>query len=150
MRKNEKAVFMNLCMICDGDGNVLVQDRTKPDWPGITFPGGHVERGESLTDSAIREVYEETGLTVSELQLCGVEDWVDKGVRNVIFLYKTKKFSGNLVSSDEGEVFWLPLDKLPDVKLSNAMKNKLELFANEKLSENFFEKKNGKWIETLK
>ena len=115
MRKNEKAVFMNLCMICDGDGNVLVQDRTKPDWPGITFPGGHVERGESLTDSAVREVYEETGLTVSE-----------------------------------GEVFWLPLDKLPDVKLSNAMKNKLELFANEKLSENFFEKKNGKWIETLK
>ena len=37
-------------------------DRKKRDWPGITFPGGHIESGESFTDAVIREVQEETGL----------------------------------------------------------------------------------------
>ena len=51
----------NMCMVCNGD-KVLVQDRVDPDWPGITFPGGHVETGESFCASVIREVYEETGV----------------------------------------------------------------------------------------
>ena len=37
--RSEKAVFTNLCMISDGKGNILVQDRRNPDWPGVTFPG---------------------------------------------------------------------------------------------------------------
>ena len=43
MSRSEPAIFTNMCMICDGHGNVLVQDRRNPDWPGVTFPGGHVE-----------------------------------------------------------------------------------------------------------
>ena len=39
MAREEKAVFTNMCMVTDGNGNVLVQDRLNPDWPGITFPG---------------------------------------------------------------------------------------------------------------
>jgi len=31
---------MNMCMIYDDKGNILVQDRLKKDWPGVTFPGG--------------------------------------------------------------------------------------------------------------
>ena len=62
MARIEKTIFTNMCMIYDDSGNVLVQDRLNPDWPGISFPGGHVEAGESFTDSVIREVYEETGL----------------------------------------------------------------------------------------
>ena len=42
-------------MVRDGD-RVLVIDRKKEDWPGITFPGGHVEAGESFTEAVIREV----------------------------------------------------------------------------------------------
>ena len=46
MRTPETVIFANMCMICDGLGNVLVQDRVDPKWSGITFPGGHVESGE--------------------------------------------------------------------------------------------------------
>lgn len=107
MRTPESVIFTNMCMICDNAGNVLVQDRVDPDWSGVTFPGGHVEKGESFTDAVIREVFEETGLTVSKLQMCGIKDWTrDDGVRYVVLLYKTFTYKGKLQSSDEGEVFW--------------------------------------------
>lgn len=44
MAKKEQVVLTNMCMICDG-GNVLVQDKRNPGWPGMTYPGGHVEPG---------------------------------------------------------------------------------------------------------
>ena len=40
----EKVIITNMCMLRDGT-RVLVQDRIDPDWPGLTFPGGHVEQG---------------------------------------------------------------------------------------------------------
>ena len=50
---NESVEFTNLCMVKNGD-RVLVINRKKEDWPGITFPGGHVEAGESFTEAVIR------------------------------------------------------------------------------------------------
>ena len=41
-----------------------MQERKKKDWPGYTLPGGHVEMGESFVDAVVREMKEETGLTV--------------------------------------------------------------------------------------
>ena len=46
---NETVEFTNLCMVRDGD-RVLVMDRKKEDWPGITFPGGHVTNVESFME----------------------------------------------------------------------------------------------------
>ena len=67
-------------MICDGS-RVVVIDRKKRDWPGITFPGGHIEPGESFTDAVIREVQEETGLHIRSPQLCGIKDWCENQCR---------------------------------------------------------------------
>ena len=41
MSRQVPVTLTNMCMICDGD-RILVQERTDPDWPGVTFPGGHV------------------------------------------------------------------------------------------------------------
>ena len=75
MSRTEKTIFTNMCMVYDDNGNVLVQNRLNPDWPGSTFPGGHVDAGESFTDAVIREVFEETSLTITELEMCGIKDW---------------------------------------------------------------------------
>ncbi len=55
-----------MCMVYDDAGNVLVQDKVDKKWSGLTFPGGHIEKGESFVDSVIREVFEETGLTIEK------------------------------------------------------------------------------------
>ena len=150
MARAEKAIFTNMCMICDGT-RVLVQNRKNPDWPGITFPGGHVEKGEAFTDAVIREVFEETGLTIASPKLCGIKDWTeDDGSRYMVLLYKTDRFSGTLKSSDEGEVFWVEREELKSMKLADGMETQLAVFLDDSISEDFFYKENGEWVEVLK
>ena len=59
MARTEKVIMTNMCMVFS-EHRVLVQDKRDDDYSGITFPGGHVERGESFTDAVIREVWEES------------------------------------------------------------------------------------------
>ena len=73
MAREERAIFTTLCMVYDNAGNILVQDRLDPDWPGICFPGGHVEKEEAFVDCAIREVMEDTGLVMESPKLCGTK-----------------------------------------------------------------------------
>ncbi len=135
----ENAIFTNMCMIYDGD-RILVQDRRDPKWPGVTFPGGHVEPEESFMLSTIREVKEETGLDVWDLQFCGMKQFTDreKGYRYVVFLYKTDCFSGQLCSSREGEVFWINRQELNQYRLARSFEPMLEIFENEDLTEIFY------------
>ena len=134
---NETVEFTNLCMVRDGD-RVLVIDRKKEDWPGITFPGGHVEAGESFTEAVIREVKEETGLRIASPRICGMKDWVEDGIRYVVLFYKTEKFEGDLISSEEGEVWWEDLKELPNRNLSLEMEDMLRIFLEEDLSKFFY------------
>ena len=74
----ENVEFTNMCMIIDEKTEkVLVQVRNKNDWDGISFPGGHIEKGEAIIPSVIREVKEETGLTISNVIPGGFKDWYD-------------------------------------------------------------------------
>ena len=49
----EQAIFTVLVMVSDGSGNLLMEDRNDPSWPGICFPGGHVEPGEAFTAAEV-------------------------------------------------------------------------------------------------
>ena len=120
MAGEERAIFTNMCMIYDDDGNILVQDRVNPDWSGVTFPGGHVEPKESFISSVIREVKDETGLNIENPVLCGIKQFQTKsGARYIVLFYKTNKFSGELVSSDEGRVFWIKRSELESYSLAD-------------------------------
>ena len=146
---NETVEFTNLCMVRDGD-RVLVIDRKKEDWPGITFPGGHVEVGESFTEAVIREVKEETGLRIVSPQICGMKDWMEDDIRYVVLFYKTEKFEGDLISSEEGEVWWEDLKELPNLDLSLDMEDMLRIFLEENLSEFFYYQGGEDWKYDLK
>lgn len=146
MSRSEPAIFTNMCMISDGRGNVLVQDRRNPDWPGITFPGGHVEKGESFVDSVIREVFEETGLTVENPLLCGIKQFqTGDDERYVVLFYRADRFSGELKSSDEGEVFWVKRECLPNLPLSIDFLYMVRIFESDTLSEFYYTKESGDW-----
>ena len=95
-----------------------------------------MEPGESITQSVIREVREETGLTLDHPVLCGIKDWIeDDGSRYIVFLYKCGTFSGELKSSEEGEVFWADRTDLPGMNLSSGMEETFEVFFNDGISE---------------
>ena len=146
MSRSEPAIFTNLCMVSDGNGNILVQDRKNPDWPGVTFPGGHVEPEEAFTDSVIREVFEETGLTIEAPRLCGVKQFrTDDRERYVVFLYRADRFTGELRSSHEGEVFWVPRVDLPKYPLVPDFLDLLRVFEEPELNEFLYRKTENGW-----
>ena len=145
MSRQIPVTLTNMCMVCDGD-KVLVQDRVDPDWPGITFPGGHVESGESFCASVIREVYEETGLTIESPRLCGIKEWENTdGSRYMVLFYKTDKFSGELKGSDEGAVYWTSLSTLSTLRLTEHFDKVLEVYLRDDLSEFYYKRTDTDW-----
>ena len=139
-------------MICDGHGNVLVQNKKNhPTWHGWNFPGGHVEKGEYVTPSVIREMKEETGLIIENPTLCGIKEFhkMKDGKRYIVFLYVASQFSGELKSSTEGEVFWYPLSELAQSnQLIDGFGEMLSVFTNNEISEVFYERR-GDELDTV-
>lgn len=148
----EKAIFMNMCMVYDHKGNVLVQDKISQSWGGVTFPGGHVEEGESFSDSVIREIREETGLLIQHPQLCGVKQWYSENgsIRCVVLCYKTDHFQGDPTASAEGAVRWVPVNSLLEMKLASGMDAMLQLFLEDTFSEHYLHQEGEQWIQELK
>lgn len=125
MEKTYKCIISNMCMVYKGD-MILVINRTKSDWPGLSFPGGHLEENETLEESVAREMKEETGLDIKNPKLCAIKEWDwGNGVRYLGLLYKTNDFQGKLKSSSEGKVFWINKKDINKYELSQDF---LELF----------------------
>ena len=140
MNRTTAVTLTNMCMVYDNKGNVLVEEKAR----GLIFSGGHVEKAESIVDSTIREIKEETGLIVSDLEFCGIKDWLEKddskyGSRYIVFLYKTNKFSGKLIPSDEGNVYWMPLKELKKKELLWHLDKMLEIFCGNGVNELYFD-----------
>ena len=151
MERTESITLTNMCRIYDDSGRVLVEEKIGKGVRGLIFPGGHVEYHEPIADSMIREIREETGLEIRDIQLCGIKDWIeDNGSRYMVFLYKTNRFTGELKSSSEGEVFWMPLDQLRQIETLWHLDKMLEIFCTDDFSELFFDKKGTAYLPELK
>ena len=149
MRRTEEVELTVLCLIHDLE-RVLLQDRVSEDWKGYTLPGGHVEIGESIVDAVIREMKEETGLTIENPRLCGIKQFplrdgdYAKG-RYLVFLFEAIKFSGELASSEEGTMHWINKSELEKVNLVEDFNDLMEVMILDKYNEFQYVVTDGNW-----
>ncbi|MCM0599655.1 8-oxo-dGTP diphosphatase [Periweissella fabalis] len=136
MTRYQAIEITNMIMIEDLQTNqILVEDRKNPKWPGVTFPDGHVELNETIVESAYREVYEETGLTIYNPKLVGIKEWpLNDGARYIVFLFKATEFSGEINASKEGDIFWTTRKQLDNYVLPKTFKEMLPVFDNPEIS----------------
>lgn len=110
-----------LCHI-EKDGKYLMLHRVKKEndlnkdkWVGI---GGKFEDRESPEECNIREVYEETGLTLKSARYCGIVTFVsDKWETEYMHIFYSDSFSGEVRECDEGVLEWVDKNKLLDLPL---------------------------------
>ena len=148
MEKIEKVELTNLCLVHRG-GLLLLQNRVKKDGRGYALPGGHVEPDESIVQATIREMKEETGLTILQPQLCGVKQFPIENGRYLVFLFKTDKFTGELISSEEGEMKWVPLMDLENYDTVSDLRQLLDVMLRDDLTEFQYILDGDDWIVKL-
>lgn len=127
MSRKEAVELTVMCAVCEGD-YVLVQNKQGPNVWGITFPGGHVERGESFTAAAIRETWEEAGISISHPAMRGVMHWIEpNGQRYLAVLFRADSFTGTPRGSAEGEVLWVNRDGFTSLRLAENVETAFNL-----------------------
>ncbi len=129
---------MNMCMLVRGD-EVLALDKVNSSYTGITFPGGHVEEGETFRDAVVREMQEETGYTIYHPVLRGIYHWYRDGVHNVGLLYRADQFDGELKSSEEGRVYWIDRSDYEKKDLAVGMPRVLQIMDGDEFTECFMD-----------
>ena len=149
MDKTERVELTTLCLIYQWN-KLLLQDRKKEDWKGYTFPGGHVNRNESIVDAVIREIKEETGLTIFHPQLCGIKQFPIENGRYLVFLFKTSEFEGTLHSSNEGKMEWVDRNQLANYKTAEDFEELLHVIEDNQLTEFQYIIQNDDWNIKIK
>ncbi len=147
--KTENVELTVLCLIQDGN-RLLLQNRIKEDWKGYTFPGGHVEPGESFVDAVIREMKEETGLDIINPKLAGIKQFPIEGGRYIVLLFKATEFSGTVSSSEEGEMEWINADKLSEVNVVEDFYDLMKVLNDPDLNEFQYTIEHNDWVVHLK
>lgn len=149
MPRFEQVELTNVCLL-HRDGKYLLQNRVSSDWHGYALPGGHVEPNESIVESVRREMKEETGLDVINPRLCGIKQFPKNGGRYLVFLFEATEFSGELRSSDEGEMRWLSREQLKSVKTVDDLELLIDTMLDPNLSEFQYIVEDGEWRTLLR
>ncbi len=120
-----------ICYIDNGDSYLMMlRNKKKNDvnegkWLGI---GGKFEPGETPEECVCREVYEETGLTLDDYTMRGVITFSSAGWEDeYIYVFTSSDFHGELTECDEGDLKWIPKDKLLDIGIWEGDKIFLKL-----------------------
>lgn len=146
---------MKLTTLCyiKKDGKTLMLHRIKKQndihegkWNGL---GGHFEQGETPEECIIREVYEESGLTLQSPNLRGVLTFpLFDGVEDeYTFLYTAAEFSGELIDSSEGNLEWVNDSKILDLNLWEGDKVFLQWLEDGRFFSGKLVYKDGRLIE---
>ena len=128
-------ILSSLCYI-EKDGQVLLLHRTRKQndpnhdkWIGI---GGRFEDGESPEDCVLRETREETGLTLTSLRFRGIVTFVsDEWETEYMHLFTADAFEGEMAECAEGELEWVPKEKMKDLPQWEGDKVFLRLLAED-------------------
>ena len=146
--RREQVELTVLCLVHRGE-DLLLQNRVKQDWQGYAMPGGHVEPGESIVEAVIREMREETGLHIINPKLCGVKQFPIEGGRYLVFLFETEEFTGELTGSEEGEMTWIPRNRLHEYKTVDDLEQMLDVMLKPELTEFQYIIEDGNWLVKL-
>ncbi|MBQ7871386.1 MAG: 8-oxo-dGTP diphosphatase [Oscillospiraceae bacterium] len=149
MKRSEQVELTVLCLLRQGD-RILLQNRVKEDWHGYALPGGHVEPGESVVDAVVREMREETGLTVRRPRLCGLKQFPTEEGRYLVFLFLSEDFEGTLHSSAEGEMRWVRRSELAALSTVDDLSLLLDVMEREDLTEFQYVIRDGNWFVELR
>lgn len=125
----QKVILTTMCLIKKSDEYLFLL-RNKKDWPGLTLPGGHVEKKESIEDSLVREIREETGLKLKNFNLVDVFEWKREEGKYLAFLYFSDSFEGDLIASDEGDLIFLRKEELKKYQFSLDFDKILKKYKN--------------------
>ena len=140
MRKTESVELTVLCLIED-EKKILLQNRVKKDWQGYALPGGHV---------VIREMKEETGLTVIDPRLAGVKQFPIENGRYIVLLFKATRWSGDLISSDEGQMEWIEYDNLTNIKTVDDFDELIRVIKSPELTEFQYLVSGDEWTVSIR
>lgn len=117
----QKSPLTTLCYIEKGDSYLMLhrvkkqKDVNKDKWIGI---GGHFETGESPEECLLREVKEETGLTLTGFSFRGIVTFSAVGwPTEYMCLYTADEFEGTLTECDEGTLEWVEKERLMSLNL---------------------------------
>ena len=114
-------ILATLCYLKQDGHTLMVYRNKKPNdihqgkWNGL---GGKFEPGESPEECVVREVREESGLEIRSPKLHGLLMFPNfKGADWYVFVFTAKEFEGELIDSPEGQLDWIPDEKLTSLNL---------------------------------